>query len=99
MDDPEAPQLRDRLHVLDGLLDALGRMEEVNDAIRSSPDRPAAITALQSPPFSYSEVVANHVLDLTVGRQTVAAIEQLQEEREGAVGRLKSLTQDTQANI
>ena len=90
-DAAETACIREGLHILDGSLDALDRMDAVNIVVRSSSDRPAAMRGLQSPPFGYSEAVANHLLDLTVGKQTVTAIERLRQERQGAVKSLEGL--------
>jgi DNA gyrase subunit A len=76
----EREALRGRLHILEALLDALGRMNEVDAVIRSSSDRQAARRALTTEPFNYSEVVANHILDMPVARQTVAGVEELRRE-------------------
>jgi len=39
-------------------------------AIRASDDRAAARTALMAAPFEFSEIQANHILDMTLGRLT-----------------------------
>jgi hypothetical protein len=73
-------RLRARLHILEGLSDALGRMDQINGVLRNSSDRPAARSALMADPFNYSEVVATHVLDMTVSRQTNQGVEELRQE-------------------
>ena len=42
-------------------------------------------------PFGYPEFVTHHVLDLTVGRQTVEGAEILRQERDKTANFLKSL--------
>jgi DNA gyrase subunit A len=90
-DESEIPRLRDRIHILDGILDALGRMGEINQLVSQSKDRNQARDGLLDQPFCYSEVVAMHVLDTTVGRQTTAGIEDLRRERNQAGERLEEL--------
>jgi DNA gyrase subunit A len=83
-------RLRARLHILEGLFDALGRMDQVDAVVRSSADRPTARAALMADPFNYSDVVAARVLDMTVGRQTILGVEELREEILKARAFLKS---------
>jgi hypothetical protein len=51
-----------------GILDALTRMDDINNSVRVSSDRIAAREILQSELFNYSETVSEHILDHTVGR-------------------------------
>src|SRR5271166_146298 len=51
---------RARAHVVEGLLKAINMLDAVIAAIRGSDDRPAALEALQSAPFEFSEEQANH---------------------------------------
>jgi DNA gyrase subunit A len=90
-DASEIPRLRDRIHILDGILDALGRMGEINHLVSQSKDRNRARDGLLVQPFCYSEVVAQHVLDITVGRGTAAGIEELRRERNQAGERFQEL--------
>jgi DNA gyrase/topoisomerase IV subunit A len=73
-------RLRARLDILEGLSDALGRMDEINAVVHDSSDRPAARSALMADPFNYSDVVSTHVLDMTVSRQTIQGVEELRQE-------------------
>src|SRR5580698_234614 len=57
---------RARAHIVEGLLRAIDMLDAVIEAIRSSDDRPAAQRALESEPFSFSEIQANHILDMTL---------------------------------
>jgi DNA gyrase/topoisomerase IV subunit A len=62
--------LRECLHVIDGILDTIERIDAVNAAVRACKDRSEAIRALHAPPWGFTEVAANHVLDPTVGDHT-----------------------------
>jgi DNA gyrase subunit A len=59
-----------RAHIVEGLLRAIDMLDAIIAAIRASEDRPAARTALQADPFSFSEEQANHILDMQLGRLT-----------------------------
>jgi DNA gyrase subunit A len=59
-----------RLHILEGLIRALDVIDEIIATIRASDDRPTARLALMAEPFEFSEVQANHILDMTLGRLT-----------------------------
>lgn len=70
-------EARDRLaarkDIVDGLMLAIDRIDEINAAVRSAPDRRAALALLTRPPFPFNEVQAQHILDMTVSRQTADA--------------------------
>jgi DNA gyrase subunit A len=59
-----------RAHIVEGLLRAIDMLDAIIATIRASADRPAARTALQAEPFSFSEEQANHILDMQLGRLT-----------------------------
>ncbi|MDP1819395.1 MAG: DNA gyrase subunit A [Acidimicrobiales bacterium] len=61
---------RDRAHIVEGLLKAVDVIDEVIALIRGSDDRAAARTGLTSEPFSFSDVQAEHILDLRLGQLT-----------------------------
>jgi DNA gyrase subunit A len=63
-------QAEKRLHIVEGLIKALDLIDEIIAAIRASDDRGAARTALMAEPFEFSEVQANHILDMQLGRLT-----------------------------
>jgi DNA gyrase subunit A len=71
---------RERAHIVEGLLKAIEMLDAVIAAIRGSDDRPAARVALMAEPFSFSEVQANHILDMTLGRLTRLGRSELEEE-------------------
>ena len=70
----------ERLHVLEGLLIALERWEELSAVVSQSDDRDAVKARLRQPPYTLSGVQAEHVLDLPLARRTVAARALLEEE-------------------
>jgi len=63
-------QAQKRLHIVEGLIKALDLIDEIITTIRGSEDRGAARTALMAEPFVFSEVQANHILDMQLGRLT-----------------------------
>ena len=72
--------LQARRAIVDGLMYALERMDEINAVVRAAPDRLAAVSILTKPPFPFTEIQAHHVLDTTVSQQTVDARAALEEE-------------------
>jgi len=71
---------RARAHIVEGLLKALDMLDLVIATIRGSDDRAAARTALMAEPFVFSEIQANHILDMTLGRLTRLGRSELEEE-------------------
>ena len=69
-----------RAHVVEGLLKAIDMLDSVIAAIRASDDRPAALEALRSEPFEFSEEQSNHILDMTLSRLTRLGRTNLEEE-------------------
>ena len=63
-------QAQKRLHIVEGLIKALDLIDEIIAAIRASDDRGAARETLLLAPFEFSEVQANHILDMQLGRLT-----------------------------
>ncbi|MEZ5246805.1 MAG: DNA gyrase subunit A [Acidimicrobiales bacterium] len=63
-------QAEKRLHIVEGLIKALDLIDEIITTIRASEDRGAAREALMLAPFEFSEVQANHILDMQLGRLT-----------------------------
>jgi DNA gyrase/topoisomerase IV subunit A len=70
-----------RLQIVDGLISAVARRQEILEVVASAPDRRAALQHLQAEPFSYSEAAAHHVLDLPIGRMTSLGRQALEDER------------------
>jgi len=63
-------QAEKRLHIVEGLIKALDLIDEIITTIRASEDRGAARESLMIAPFEFSEVQANHILDMQLGRLT-----------------------------
>src|SRR3954453_177888 len=61
---------RARAHIVEGLLRALDMIDAIITLIRGSDDRAAARDGLMAAPFEFSEIQANHILDMTLGRLT-----------------------------
>ena len=73
---------RERAHILEGLLAALGQLDAVIAAIRASESADAAKTALMAEPFELSDRQAQAVLDMQLRR--LAALERQRIESEHA---------------
>ncbi|MEA3077997.1 MAG: gyrase subunit, partial [Actinomycetota bacterium] len=71
---------QDRAHIVEGLLKALDMIDAIIALIRGSEDRPAARTGLMTAPFEFSEIQANHILDMTLGRLTRLGRSELEKE-------------------
>lgn len=87
----EMTELDGRLHVLNGLLDALSRIYQVNETIQCSKDRSSALTALQQEPFGYTHQQAESLLEMPMGWQSAEELERLREERDRLATRRASL--------
>ncbi|MDP8987845.1 MAG: DNA gyrase subunit A, partial [Actinomycetota bacterium] len=72
-----------RAHIVEGLLKALDLIDEIIALIRSSDDRDAARQGLMAEPFEFSEIQANHILDMTLSRLTRLGRSQLEDELAG----------------
>jgi DNA gyrase subunit A len=103
---------RDRAHIVEGLLKALDMIDAIIALIRGSDDRDAARQGLMAAPFEFSEIQANHILDMTLSRLTRLGRSQLEEElaklREtiaeleailGDEGRLRQVIKDEMGEI
>jgi DNA gyrase subunit A len=81
-------QAQKRLHIVEGLLNALDLIDEIIATIRGSEDRGAAREALMNgivpegggAAVAFSEVQANHILDMQLGRLTRLGRSDLEEE-------------------
>jgi DNA gyrase subunit A len=76
-----------RLHIVEGLVKAVDMIDAVVKAIRASKDR----AALMSKRFEFSEIQANHILDMPLGRLTQLGIEELTKEKAELESRIKEL--------
>ncbi|HMC40622.1 MAG TPA: DNA topoisomerase (ATP-hydrolyzing), partial [Acidimicrobiales bacterium] len=84
---------RDRAHIVEGLIKALDLIDQIIAAIRASEDKSAARTALMAAPFEFSEVQAEHILDMPLSRLTRLGRAQLEEE----LGKLRETIADLEA--
>jgi DNA gyrase subunit A len=71
---------RERAHIVEGLIKALDLIDQIIATIRASEDKAAARGALMAPPFEFSEVQAEHILDMPLSRLTRLGRAQLEEE-------------------
>ncbi|MBK5221421.1 MAG: DNA gyrase subunit A [Acidimicrobiia bacterium] len=59
-----------KAHITEGLVKAVGMLDAIIALIRASENRAAAREGLMVEPFGFSEIQANHILDLPLGRLT-----------------------------
>jgi DNA gyrase subunit A len=88
---------RNRAHIVEGLLRAIDMLDAVIATIRGSADRPEARTALMADPFTFTEVQATHILDMTLGRLTRLGRSELEAEMEelrATIAELESILSD-----
>jgi DNA gyrase subunit A len=71
---------RARAHIVEGLLKALDMIDAIIATIRQSESRATARDALMAAPFEFSEVQAEHILDMQLARLTRLGRSDLQEE-------------------
>lgn len=79
-----------RAHIVEGLLKALDVIDQVIATIRSSPTTEAARERLMSQ-FGFTEVQAQHILDMQLRRLTALEREKLQEEYNELMDRIAYL--------
>ncbi|MDQ1356912.1 MAG: gyrase subunit [Acidimicrobiaceae bacterium] len=61
---------RARAHIVEGLLKALDMIDAIIATIRASDDKASARVALMAEPFEFSEIQAEHILDMQLSRLT-----------------------------
>ncbi|MGC9220287.1 MAG: DNA gyrase subunit A [Solirubrobacteraceae bacterium] len=86
----ELRKAEERAHVLEGLLIALGRIDEVIALIRASRDTEAARTGLVEH-FGLTVIQAQAILQLTLGRLTALEADKIKQEHADLVERIKEL--------
>jgi DNA gyrase subunit A len=69
-----------RAHIVEGLIKALDLIDQIIAAIRASEDKAAARGALMAAPFEFSEVQAEHILDMALSTLTRLGRARLEEE-------------------
>jgi DNA gyrase subunit A len=90
-------EARRRLHILEGLLRALDMIDEIIATVRASDDRAMARAALMAEDFGFSEIQANHILDMTLSRLTRLGHTELAseaEEKRGLIAELEAILGD-----
>jgi DNA gyrase subunit A len=80
----------ERDHIVQGLLIALGHLDEVIRIIRGSQDAEQARTKLMTK-FKLSEIQANHILDMPLRRLTKLARTELEQEHKDLLARIRHL--------
>jgi len=82
---------RDRAHIVEGLLKAIDRIDEIIALIRGSESADAARQALMSKRFGFTEVQANHILDLQLRRLAQLEHQRLKDEHDELAKTIKEL--------
>lgn len=80
-----------RFHIVEGLVRAVDMIDEIIKAIRASKDRAIAREKLMSKKFAFSEIQANHILDLPLGRLTELGQKELNDELKALAKQIKEL--------
>lgn len=83
-------KIKARIHIIDGLLICMARIEEVVQTIRNSASTAAASTALQSN-FLLDEAQAKAVLDMKLSRLAHLEVQKLESEREDLVSKAAAI--------
>lgn len=83
----ELAKLDGRMEILDAQLDALGRLDELNEAIQFAPTVQAAAATLRQEPFNYSREQAKAVLEMPMSWQCEEVAEKLRAERKVLLAR------------
>ncbi len=73
-------EARRREHILEGLVRAVAMIDAIIAAIRASENRAAARATLMGEQFEFSEIQANHILDMALGRLTQLGTRELNDE-------------------
>jgi DNA gyrase subunit A len=82
---------QDRAHIVEGLLKAIDRIDEIIALIRGSESADAARQELMSKTFGFSEIQANHILDLQLRRLAQLEHQKLKDEHEELQKTIKEL--------
>ena len=83
-------KIKARIHIIDGLLICMARIEEVVQTIRNSASTAAASTALQAN-FLLDEAQTRAVLDMKLSRLAHLEVKKLENEREELVGKAEAI--------
>src|SRR5688572_78009 len=71
---------KEREHIVEGLVKALGMIDKVIEHIKKSADVDAARAGLMKKPFEFTEIQANYILDMQLRRLTQLEGQKLREE-------------------
>jgi DNA gyrase subunit A len=85
------------LHIREGRLKAINVIDEIIALIRASEDRPAAKASLMAPPYEFTEVQAEDILQMTLGQLTRLAridLEQQITDLRSTIAELESILND-----
>jgi DNA gyrase subunit A len=82
---------REREHIVEGLVRALDMIDAVIELIRGSADVETARAGLMGKPFEFSEIQANHILDMQLRRLAQLEGRKLREELAELEARIKEL--------
>ena len=83
-------KIKGRIHIINGLLICMARIEEVVQTIRNSASTAAASTALQTN-FLLDEAQTKAVLDMKLSRLAHLEVKKLENEREELVGKAEAI--------
>ena len=83
-------KIKARIHIIDGLLICMARIEEVVQTIRNSASTAAASTALQAN-FLLDETQTKAVLDMKLSRLAHLEVKKLENEREELTGKAEAI--------
>jgi DNA gyrase subunit A len=82
---------RDREHIVEGLCRALDMLDAVIKLIRGAADVDTARAGLMAKPFDFSEIQANHILDMPLRRLTALERQKLLDELQELRDTIKEL--------
>ncbi len=82
---------KEREHIVEGLVKALGMIDKVIELIRKAADVDAARAGLMKKPFGFTEIQANFILDMQLRRLTQLEGKKLRDELEELQGTIKEL--------
>ncbi|MDZ4826937.1 MAG: DNA gyrase subunit A [Actinomycetota bacterium] len=82
---------RDRAHIVEGLLRALDAIDAIIALIRGSESADVARQGLMATPFEFSEIQANHILDMMLRRLAALERQKLADEFAELTGRITAL--------
>ena len=88
--DEDLRRVHERLHIAEGVLHGLESWDEVSAAVAEALDRRTATETLQGAPFGFSDVQAEHVVDMRLATRTAAGRQNVVEE----IARLRALLEE-----